>query len=192
MRRCFELPRSAKNETPGSAVSAPRDSICDRGPCRYREHQQVRRNSADIAIGMPSVARGKEKIRRGRDVTDRPHFRLRSALRRSAHSRLRPHRYMCALAPALGGTITVDSQHRRARAHAAADLPNYKTVHRRFQKAPMYSLGAAMRFCVACSRELPTSFAIEAHCRRNHATLWQIRSLISSKDHSRQFSASIP
>jgi hypothetical protein len=32
----------------------------------------------------------------------------------------------------------------------------------------------------------------EAHCRRNHATLWQIGSLISSKDHSRQFSASIP
>ena len=28
---------------------------------RYREHQQVRRNSADIAIGVPSVARGKEK-----------------------------------------------------------------------------------------------------------------------------------
>ena len=28
---------------------------------RHREHQQVRRNSADIAIGVPLVARGKEK-----------------------------------------------------------------------------------------------------------------------------------
>ena len=28
---------------------------------RYREHQQVRRNGADIAIGVPSVARGKQK-----------------------------------------------------------------------------------------------------------------------------------
>jgi hypothetical protein len=33
---------------------------------RYREHQQVRRNSADIAIGVPSVARGKEKSARPR------------------------------------------------------------------------------------------------------------------------------
>jgi hypothetical protein len=29
---------------------------------RCREHQQVRRNSADIAIGAPSIARGKERL----------------------------------------------------------------------------------------------------------------------------------
>ena len=47
---------------------------------RYREHQQVRRNSADIAIGVPSVARGKgrsagaETQRIGRTIDFDHHF----------------------------------------------------------------------------------------------------------------------
>ena len=32
-----------------------------------------------------------------------------------------------------GLPVEEDSQHGRAMAHAAADYPNYKTVHRRFQ-----------------------------------------------------------